>query len=184
MGRQEDAHEYLVGLLDAMHEGVLAGVHPRPPRETAETSFIYRIFAGRLRSQVWQGAMVKRQGSDGAGRRILLCYHAALRPMPAGCASRLSLRLADHPQAEAGREGTRVHHLLDMQETLKHCGGVVGRWQSVREQGGRGGAGEVLRVRIREQHAGELSVPEPGGYARGQPGTRAAALHLLRDAGP
>ena len=34
-----------------MHEGVLAGVHPRPPRETAETSFIYRIFAGRLRSQ-------------------------------------------------------------------------------------------------------------------------------------
>ncbi|KAK9841788.1 hypothetical protein WJX81_002879, partial [Elliptochloris bilobata] len=51
-GRQEDAHEYLVGLLDAMHEGVLAGVHPRPPRETAETSFIYRIFAGRLRSQV------------------------------------------------------------------------------------------------------------------------------------
>ena len=40
-----------MGLLDAMHEGVLAGVHPRPPRETAETSFIYRIFAGRLRSQ-------------------------------------------------------------------------------------------------------------------------------------
>ena len=50
-GRQEDAHEYLVGLLDAMHEGVLAGLHPRPPRETAETSFIYRIFGGRLRSQ-------------------------------------------------------------------------------------------------------------------------------------
>ena len=41
-----------MGLLDAMHEGVLAGMHPRPPRETAETSFIYRIFAGRLRSQV------------------------------------------------------------------------------------------------------------------------------------
>ena len=63
MGRQEDAHEYLVGLLDAMHEGVLAGVHPRPPRETAETSFIYRIFAGRLRSQVWQGMAVQRHGA-------------------------------------------------------------------------------------------------------------------------
>lgn len=80
MGRQEDAHEYLVGLLDAMHEGVLAGVHPRPPRETAETSFIYRIFAGRLRSQVRHGTLQQRQRFGGIGRRTLLWCHAARMP--------------------------------------------------------------------------------------------------------
>ncbi|CAK0758926.1 hypothetical protein CVIRNUC_002658 [Coccomyxa viridis] len=52
LGRQEDAHEYLVSLLDAMHEAVLAGIHPKPPREVAQTSFIYRIFGGTCRSQV------------------------------------------------------------------------------------------------------------------------------------
>ncbi|KAK9916917.1 hypothetical protein WJX75_008782 [Coccomyxa subellipsoidea] len=51
-GRQEDAHEYLVALLDAMHEAALAGLNPKPPREVAETSLIYRIFAGQSRSQV------------------------------------------------------------------------------------------------------------------------------------
>ena len=52
LGRQEDAHEYLVSLLDAMHEAILAGIHPKPPREVAQTSFIYRIFGGTCRSQV------------------------------------------------------------------------------------------------------------------------------------
>lgn len=52
LGRQEDAHEYLVALLDAMHEAALAGLHPKPPKEVAETSLIYRIFAGTSRSQV------------------------------------------------------------------------------------------------------------------------------------
>ena len=52
LGRQEDAHEYLVALLDAMHEASLAPLHPKPPREVAETSLIYRIFAGTSRSQV------------------------------------------------------------------------------------------------------------------------------------
>ena len=50
-GRQEDAHEYLVALLDAMHEAAVAGYNPKPPREVAETSLIYRIFAGQSRSQ-------------------------------------------------------------------------------------------------------------------------------------
>ncbi len=50
-GRQEDAHEYLVALLDAMHEAALAGYNPKPSREVAETSLIYRIFAGQSRSQ-------------------------------------------------------------------------------------------------------------------------------------
>ena len=51
-GRQEDAHEYLVALLDAMHEAQVAGVQPRPPTAVAQTSLIYSIFAGRIRSQV------------------------------------------------------------------------------------------------------------------------------------
>jgi len=51
IGRQEDAHEYLVALLDAMHEAALAGYKPKPPKEVAETSLIYRIFAGQSRSQ-------------------------------------------------------------------------------------------------------------------------------------
>ena len=51
-GRQEDAHEYLVALLDAMHEAQVAGVQPRPPTDVAQTSLIYSIFAGRVRSQV------------------------------------------------------------------------------------------------------------------------------------
>eukprot|EP00884_Botryococcus_braunii_P011307 jgi/Botrbrau1/20177/Bobra.0173s0075.1 len=51
-GRQEDAHEYLVGLLDAMHESSLWGLKPKPSLEVAETSLIYRIFSGKMRSQV------------------------------------------------------------------------------------------------------------------------------------
>ncbi|KAK9803876.1 hypothetical protein WJX72_001262 [[Myrmecia] bisecta] len=51
LGRQEDAHEYLVAVLDAMHEGCLAGL-PKLPPEVAHTSMIHRIFAGRMCSQV------------------------------------------------------------------------------------------------------------------------------------
>ena len=35
-----------------MHEACLAPLRPAPPREVAETSLIYRIFAGTSRSQV------------------------------------------------------------------------------------------------------------------------------------
>lgn len=53
LGRQEDAHEFLIALLDAMHEASIAGITPKPSPELAQTSFIYRIFGGRMRSQVW-----------------------------------------------------------------------------------------------------------------------------------
>ena len=75
LGRQEDAHEFLIALLDALHEASIAGMQPKPPPELAQTSFIYRIFGGRMRSQVggarvgggvylfvcwrWQGAMCR-----------------------------------------------------------------------------------------------------------------------------
>lgn len=55
LGRQEDAHEFLIALLDAMHEASIAHMKPKPPPEVAHTSFIYRIFGGRMRSQVGAG---------------------------------------------------------------------------------------------------------------------------------
>lgn len=61
-GRQEDAHEFLVHLLDAMQDGELraAGInqHVRGWRDRLpiprldETTFIHRVFGGYLRSQV------------------------------------------------------------------------------------------------------------------------------------
>ena len=52
MGRQEDAHEYLIALLDAMHDRSIAGMQPKPSRELEYTSFIYQIFGGKIRSQL------------------------------------------------------------------------------------------------------------------------------------
>jgi len=52
LGRQEDAHEYLIALLDAMHDRSIAGMNPKPSRELEYTSFIYQIFGGRIRSQI------------------------------------------------------------------------------------------------------------------------------------
>jgi ubiquitin C-terminal hydrolase len=61
-GRQEDAHEFLVHLLDAMNDGELraAGINSNqsgwrdrlPVPRLDETTFIHRIFGGYLRSQV------------------------------------------------------------------------------------------------------------------------------------
>lgn len=52
LGRQEDAHEYLRCVLDAMHEAFLKHIRPKPPPELASTTFIHRIFGGKLRSEV------------------------------------------------------------------------------------------------------------------------------------
>mmetsp|Transcript_20227 Transcript_20227/g.48637 ORF Transcript_20227/g.48637 Transcript_20227/m.48637 type:complete len:678 (-) Transcript_20227:164-2197(-) len=61
-GRQEDAHELLVHLLDAMQEGELAaaGIDPNrsgwrdrlPIPRLDETTFVHRIFGGYFRSQL------------------------------------------------------------------------------------------------------------------------------------
>jgi hypothetical protein len=52
-GRQEDAHEYLIALLDAMHTMALGGPGVKvKPEEAAAKSLIYRIFAGKMRSTV------------------------------------------------------------------------------------------------------------------------------------
>ncbi|GAX77643.1 hypothetical protein CEUSTIGMA_g5086.t1 [Chlamydomonas eustigma] len=52
LGRQEDSHEFLRCLLDAMHEALLKPFQPKPPPDLASTTLVYRIFAGRLRSQI------------------------------------------------------------------------------------------------------------------------------------
>jgi ubiquitin C-terminal hydrolase len=62
LGRQEDAHEFLVHLLDAMNDGELraAGINQTvsgwrdrlPVSRLDETTFVHRIFGGYFRSQV------------------------------------------------------------------------------------------------------------------------------------
>eukprot|EP00536_Pseudo-nitzschia_multiseries_P001685 jgi/Psemu1/181565/e_gw1.21.13.1 len=62
LGRQEDAHEFLVHLLDAMNDGELraAGINQNisgwrdrlPVSRLDETTFVHRIFGGYFRSQV------------------------------------------------------------------------------------------------------------------------------------
>jgi len=62
LGRQEDAHEFLVFLLDAMKDGELieAGINPQksgwrdrlPIARLDETTLIHRMFGGYFRSQV------------------------------------------------------------------------------------------------------------------------------------
>lgn len=55
LGRQEDSHEFLRCLLDAMHEACLKPFQPKPHPDLAATTFVCRIFGGKLRSQVRAG---------------------------------------------------------------------------------------------------------------------------------
>lgn len=50
--RQEDSHEYLRCLLDCMHETCLKSLPEKPAPDVAATTFVYRIFGGKLRSQI------------------------------------------------------------------------------------------------------------------------------------
>lgn len=52
LGRQEDSHEFLRCLLDAMHEACLKQFKPKPPPDMQATTFINKIFGGKLRSRV------------------------------------------------------------------------------------------------------------------------------------
>lgn len=53
-GRQEDAHEFARCLLDAMHKKCIEAAKPKPKEGSAraESTFVYQVFGGRLRSQV------------------------------------------------------------------------------------------------------------------------------------
>ncbi|KAL3034360.1 hypothetical protein AAZX31_02G189600 [Glycine max] len=50
--RQEDAHEYMVNLLECMHKCCLPSGIPSESPGAYEKSFVHKIFGGRLRSQV------------------------------------------------------------------------------------------------------------------------------------
>ncbi|XP_075473638.1 uncharacterized protein LOC142504740 [Primulina tabacum] len=50
--RQEDAHEYMVNLLESMHKCCLPSGVPSESHTAYEKSLVHKIFGGRLRSQV------------------------------------------------------------------------------------------------------------------------------------
>ncbi|KAL4589899.1 hypothetical protein LXL04_002811 [Taraxacum kok-saghyz] len=50
--RQEDAHEYMVNLLESMHKCCLPTGVPSESQNAYEKSLVHKIFGGRLRSQV------------------------------------------------------------------------------------------------------------------------------------
>ncbi|KAK9866536.1 hypothetical protein WJX84_011697 [Apatococcus fuscideae] len=49
---EADAHECLSALLDAMHEGSLAGLKVKPPPQELANTFVHRIFGGLTKSEV------------------------------------------------------------------------------------------------------------------------------------
>ncbi|KAI0751007.1 hypothetical protein C8Q80DRAFT_1098354 [Daedaleopsis nitida] len=51
-GRQEDSHEFLRYLVDALQRSALAGFSPKLDSKVAETTWVYMIFGGLLRSRV------------------------------------------------------------------------------------------------------------------------------------
>ncbi|KAM0020573.1 putative ubiquitinyl hydrolase 1 [Helianthus debilis subsp. tardiflorus] len=50
--RQEDAHEYMVNLLESMHKCCLPNGVPSESQSAYDRSLVHKIFGGRLRSQV------------------------------------------------------------------------------------------------------------------------------------
>ncbi|EAU84350.1 Usp36 protein [Coprinopsis cinerea okayama7 len=51
-GRQEDTHEFLRYAIDALQKSCLAGYPPKIDQKLAETTWVHKIFGGRLRSRV------------------------------------------------------------------------------------------------------------------------------------
>ncbi|EIW82289.1 cysteine proteinase [Coniophora puteana RWD-64-598 SS2] len=51
-GRQEDAHEFLRYAVDALQRSCLSGYPPKMDHKLAETTWVHKLFGGRLRSRV------------------------------------------------------------------------------------------------------------------------------------
>ncbi|KAG7449482.1 cysteine proteinase [Guyanagaster necrorhizus] len=51
-GRQEDSHEFLRYAIDALQKSCLFGYSPKLDPKVAETSWVHKIFGGKLRSRV------------------------------------------------------------------------------------------------------------------------------------
>ncbi|KAF9506118.1 hypothetical protein BS47DRAFT_461759 [Hydnum rufescens UP504] len=52
LGRQEDAHEFLRYSIDAFQRAALYGTDPKLPHSVKETTWVHKLFGGRLRSRV------------------------------------------------------------------------------------------------------------------------------------
>lgn len=76
-----------MALLDALHEATIAAIVPKPLPDLAQTSFIYRIFAGKIRSQASTGAREReRERERERAARPLRCSRASR--MGAACPAR------------------------------------------------------------------------------------------------
>lgn len=62
--RQEDAHEYMVNLLESMHRCCLPLGLPSESPSAYEKSLVHKIFGGRLRSQVKLLFRIRRSCSN------------------------------------------------------------------------------------------------------------------------
>ncbi|KAE9409964.1 cysteine proteinase [Gymnopus androsaceus JB14] len=51
-GRQEDSHEFIRYAVDALQKSCLAGLPPKIDHKLAETTWVHKLFGGRLRSRV------------------------------------------------------------------------------------------------------------------------------------
>ncbi|KAL0067665.1 hypothetical protein AAF712_005380 [Marasmius tenuissimus] len=51
-GRQEDSHEFLRYAIDALQKSCLAGYPPKMEHKLTETTWVHKVFGGRLRSRV------------------------------------------------------------------------------------------------------------------------------------
>lgn len=76
-GRHEDAHEYLMNLLDVMHESMVkaqnGGRKPAPSATGAQpSSLIHHIFGGRMRNQVCSAVVPLLLSSSAVGRPKLI----------------------------------------------------------------------------------------------------------------
>lgn len=67
--QQEDAHEFLLGLLSRMEDSVLAA-HGKVPRSVLETNVIRRIFGGTTRSE---------GETHVTGNHTCMCYSQAVQ---------------------------------------------------------------------------------------------------------
>ncbi len=52
LGRQEDAHEYFRCLVESMEKSYTSKISKKPTQEQIEQCFIYKVFGGKLRSQI------------------------------------------------------------------------------------------------------------------------------------
>ncbi|KAJ3930181.1 MAG: cysteine proteinase [Lentinula lateritia] len=55
-GRQEDSHEFLRYAIDALQKSCLAGQPPKIDHKLAETTWVHKLFGGKLRSRVACGS--------------------------------------------------------------------------------------------------------------------------------